>query len=331
MSDSRLPLPKAFEPLKDYLVEKPEPLRKTLTVQVVVARNILDYTVLRTEETRELNTTATPLSITRPEPTLRVVFLGGKQKAPETRTLGAILRTANETLGRNDAPICYLKDKLCMHCPRCALFGAISTRGGTQELNFKHRIEYSSAYSLLPYDEIEESITFNAIDEVTTRVGQALGETSTVAPANIFPSIVTLNTVTWKELLLALKTILATRSYGAETRTRGDVLNIILGIAAGWEEIISPLELTLELYDIFDTNKNIDEKDTNKSIDEKQIAKILRNYKKKAAFVNRTKVLSPKEVSQILKTVQDYDLTKEFLEEAYKDVDEFLAKARSLE
>jgi CRISPR type I-D-associated protein Csc2 len=198
----------------------------------------------------------------------------------------------------------------------------VSTRRGTQELNFRHRIEYSSAYSLLPYDEIEESITFNAIDEITTRVGQALGETPTVAPANIFPSIVTLNTVTWKEFLLALKTVLATRSYGGETRTRGDVSNIILGIAAGWEEIVSPLELTLELYDGFDTNK---------SIDEKQIAEILGIYQKKAAFVKRTKVLSPEEVFKILAMVQEYDLTKEFLDEAYEDVDEFLAKASSLE
>jgi len=322
MSDSRLPLPTEFEPLKDYLVEKLEPLRNALTIQVVVARNILDYTVLRTEETRELNTTATPLSVTKPEPTLRVVFLGGKQKAPETRTLGAILRTANKTLERKDAPICYLKDKLCMHCPRCALFGAVSTRRGTQELNLRHRIEYSSAYSLLPYEEIEESITFNAIDEVTTRVGQALGETPTVAPANIFPSIVAFNTVTWKEFLLALKTILGTRSYGGETRTRGDVVNVILGIAAGWEEIISPLELTLELYDRFDENQ---------PINEEEIVEILKFYQKKAAFINKVKVLSKEEVYKVLDMVQKYDFTKEFLDEVYRDVDEFLAKASSLE
>ncbi|MEM2930786.1 MAG: type I-D CRISPR-associated protein Cas7/Csc2 [Thermoproteota archaeon] len=315
-------MPKEFEVLKDYLLEKPEPLRETLSVQIILGRNIMDYTVLRTEETRELNTAVTPLSMKKPDPTLRVVFLGGKQKAAETRALGSILRTATKT-NKINTPICFLKDKLCMRCPRCALFGAVSTRKGAQELNFRHRIEYSSAFSLLPYEEIEESLAFNAIQESTTLVGQALGETPSVAPANLFPSIVTLNTVSWKEFLLTLKTLLATRSYGGETRTKGDVSNIILGIVGGWEEIISSLELTLELYDVYYS--------TTGKIDLNTIKAILDAYKTRASFIDKVKVLMPDEVLNVIKAVQQFDLSKEFLEESYKDVDEFIEKVKALE
>jgi CRISPR type I-D-associated protein Csc2 len=313
--------PQHLEILDDYFVTTPEPLRETLTIQLILARNILDYTILRTEDTRELNTVAIPLSKKNLEATLRVVFLGGKQKAAETRKLGDILRTANRVVGRNDIPNCYLKDKLCMHCPRCALFGAMTVKGGSQEMNFKHRIEYSSAFSLLPYEDLIESITFNAIDDVTSKVGQALGETPSVCPANIFPSTITLNTVTWKEFLLTIKTILATKSYGAEGRTKGDAYNAILGIAAGWEEIISPLELTLDLYDKYENAENIDTQ---------CIYSILESYKKKCAFVNKVKVLSPREVANICTSIQEYDLSQEFLISTYDDVEAYLNKANAL-
>jgi hypothetical protein len=75
-----------------------------------------------------------------------------------------------------------------------------------------------------------------------------------------------------------MKTLLATKSYGAEGRTKGDAHNVVLGIVAGWEEIISPLELTLELYKVYDDNR---------IIDGAAIYSILDSYKKKSAFVNK--------------------------------------------
>lgn len=320
LDDVTIDEPQFMQILDDYFVDVPEPLRETLTIQLVIIRNIVDYTILRTEDTRELNTTATPLSKDNMEANLRVVFLGGKQKAAETRKLGDILRTANRVVKR-DVKECYLKDKLCMHCPRCALFGAMTVQGGSQEMNLRHRIEYSSAFSLLPYEDIAESITFNAIDDATAKVGQALGETPSVSPANIFPSIITLNTVTWKEFLLAIKTILATKSYGAESRTKGDTYNAILGIAAGWEEIISPLELTLELYANYENTQNIDGN---------LIHSVLESYKKKCAFVNKVKILTTEEVANICTSIQEFDLSRQFLDHAYDDVTKYIDKAKSL-
>jgi len=43
------------ETLRPFVVDKPHPLLEARTIQLVLLREILDYTVLRTEETRELN------------------------------------------------------------------------------------------------------------------------------------------------------------------------------------------------------------------------------------------------------------------------------------
>ena len=240
----------SLEKLEAYLVPEPQPLIGAETIQLILLREVLDYTILRTEETRELNAVYTPLSIADPTPTKRVAFLGTKQKAPESRELEHLLRTANRNANRTDVPDCYLKDHLCLRCPRCGLFGATAATSGSDErANIKHRINYSTAFSLLPFENIADEITFNAINDDTQMTGQALGSRHVVRPATLFPSIVTLKGVTREELILTVKTLMACKSYGAETRTQGECRNTIVGIVAGWEEVITPLELTLELYD----------------------------------------------------------------------------------
>src|SRR2546425_5986161 len=89
----------AFQPIQPYLAEKPGPLIGAETIQLLLLREVLDYTVLRTEETRELNTVQTPLSVDDPEPVRRVAFLGTKQKAAESRELEHLLRTAATAAG----------------------------------------------------------------------------------------------------------------------------------------------------------------------------------------------------------------------------------------
>ena len=147
--------------LGNYTVAHPEPLIGAKTIQIILMREILDFTVLRTEETRELNTVATPRSISETENTMRVAFLGTKQKAVESRQLEQILRTATDE-ARLTYPVCYLKDNLCLRCPRCALFGATSTESGKGDTpNIKHRIEYSTAFSLLSHEETVEEVTLS--------------------------------------------------------------------------------------------------------------------------------------------------------------------------
>ena len=294
--------------LQPFTVEKPQPLIGAKTVQILLMREILDYTVLRTEDTRELNTVATPLSLNNGnEDTMRVAFLATKQKAAESRQLEQLLRT-----GTSEASLsvteCYLKDKLCLECPRCTLFGATSTESGRADrANIKHRIEYSTAFSLLPFEDIESSTTFNAINDLNQTTGQALGSRYAVVPATVFPSIVSLRSATLTEVILTIKTLLASKSYGAESRIGGDVRNSVFGIIGGWEEVITPLELTLELYDQSDNLVG----DTFKTIAEK--------YKPLAGNPDRVTIFSPDEVEGIVEDATNTSLDQSLLTTAYND------------
>ncbi len=299
----------AFDPVKDYLLDAPHPLIGAETIQILVMRELLDYTVLRTEETRDLNVAQTPLSVKNPEPVRRVAFLATKQKAAESRELEHMLRTARRSSGLEPVE-CYLKDNLCMNCPRCGLFGAVNTASGQAErANIKHRIEYSTAFSLVPFEEIESSTTFNAINDRDQTTGQALGQRNAVVPATLFPSVITLKSATRRELVLTMKTLLSCKSYGAESRIGGDARNHIVGIVAGWEELITALELSLELYTQQDR------------LDREDVMKILEDeYKPLAAHQSKVNILSPDQIETLVSECAEQDLDREFVEAAYQDV-----------
>ena len=325
----------AFTKVQPYLVKQPQPIIRAETIQLILMREILDYTVLRTEETRELNTVHTPLSVGKvSESVRRVAFLATKQKAAESRELEHLLRTATDKAGlkyirRNNSVllsdeaqrgdeevVCYLKDNLCMQCPRCGLYGATSTVAGQQKrANIKHRVEYSTAFSLLPFDDIGTALTFNAINDSNQTTGQALGQRFAVQPASLFPSVITLKSVTERELILTIKTLLACKSYGAESRIGGDVRNTIWGVVAGWEEVITSLELTLELADHLEA---LEPAKTKQIIEEK--------YKPIAGNPKQVVVLEPAEVESLVKTCSEIELDKTFLKGAYQDIATYRAE-----
>jgi CRISPR type I-D-associated protein Csc2 len=303
----------ALAKVQPYLVERPRPLIGAETVQLIVMREILDYTVLRTEETRELNTVHTPLSANNGnEAVRRVAFLATKQKAAESRELEHLLRTA-----RRDADLpkqeCYLKDNLCMQCPRCGLFGGTSVVPGQAErANIKHRIEYSTAFSLTPFEDIGTRLTFNAINDRNLTTGRALGDRHAVLPATLFPSVVALKSVTQRELILTVKTLLACKSYGAESRIGGDVRNSIWGVVAGWEEVITSLELSLELFDEME------------SLSPTKVGEIIANkYVPLAGNPGRVTILTPEEVEALVRACANSELDRPFLERAYEDIEQY--------
>ncbi|WP_028307043.1 type I-D CRISPR-associated protein Cas7/Csc2 [Desulfitibacter alkalitolerans] len=310
----------SIEKLKEFTVEKLNPIIGAKTVQLIIFREILDFAVFRTEEGRELNTVVTPRSIKEDDDVQRVAFIGTKQKAVESRTLERILRSAGEeALEQNlDEKLkyniqkqaeCYLKDNLCLQCPRCVLFGATSTESGKEKIaNIKHRIEYSTAFSLLPFEEVETSITFNAINDVNQKTGQALGSRYAVRPATLFPSIITLKSATLEEVILTVKTILAAKSYGAETRIGGDVRNTLVGIVGGWEEIITSMELTLELYDY------------QEDLTAERVYQILKGYKKYTGNQDKVKIISPENVNQIISEVSQTSMSIKLLASLYDQV-----------
>lgn len=298
--------------LKPYLEAKPHPLIGAKTVQLLLIREIHDFTVLRTEETRELNTVVTPLSIQQDGvDARRVAFLATKQKAAESRQMEYLLRTATLEAGMM-VDQCYLKDDLCLKCPRCGLYGGTNTQSGKgQAPNIKHRIEYSTAFSLLPFEDIESATTFNAINDDKQITGQALGTRYAVVPASIFPSIVTLRSITERELILAIKTILACKSYGAESRIGGDVRNSIFGIVGGWEEAITALEFTLEMFDRKD------------AISGDTVQAIAQAYTPLAGNPGKITVFTPEQVESIVKAATETMLDKPFLQAAYSDIDAY--------
>jgi len=304
-----------FDKIEGYLVERPRPLIGAETVQLILIREILDYTVLRTEEDRQLNAVVTPRSIKKPETIRRVAFLATKQKAAESRQLEQMLRTACHE-AELEIPECYLKDHLCMRCPRCGLFGATSTESGQADrANIKHRIEYSTAFSLLPFEDIASSTTFNAINDKDITTGQALNARHAVAPATLFPSVVTLKSVTRRELILAVKMLLSCKSYGAESRIGGDIRNTIIGVVAGWEEAITSLELVLELFDRQD------------NLTPDQVENLITTtYLPMAGNPDRISVLSSKDVEALIKACTTAKLDKAFLKECYGDIESYRAE-----
>mgnify|MGYP000604336093 CR=1 FL=1 len=85
-----------LESLRGYegYFEESIPLyRSAKTIQILLMRETHDYTIFRTEETRELNAVALPVSVEDPTETLKVAFLASKQKAPESRAYITLFRT----------------------------------------------------------------------------------------------------------------------------------------------------------------------------------------------------------------------------------------------
>ena len=95
-------------------------------------------------------------------------------------------------------------------------------------------------------------------------------------------------------------------------RIGGDCRNTFFGVIAGWEEMITPLELTLELYD---------QKD---GLDSAALKKLLeQKYKELAGNPDRLLVLEPAEVDTLVHECAQTPLDRAFLDKAYNDITEY--------
>lgn len=305
----------SFEKLTPYLVEQISPFLTAKTIQIIVIRQLMDFTILRTEDSRELNTVELPISFEEQDTKLFGLLLASKQKAVENRYYMELIRTF-KTID------CYLPQNLCMKCPRCVLFGAVKTTGG--KYNLKHRIEYSSAYSLYPFEDINEIITFNAVSEKDQTTGQALNVSHNFKPLTLFPSIITLKSGTKEELIMILKTILGAKSYGAETRIKGDVRNEILGLIGGYEELITSLELKMELSSVIREAQDLSKLEFGESINE-----ILIKYKEKAANSKNIEIIAGDKLQNLLNTVQKRSLDENLIETLLSQALNFINKVTS--
>ena len=301
--------------VRSALVPQAAALSGRETIQIILVREVQDFAIFRTEETRELNTVWTPAKADGMGEIERVAFLATKQKGAESRELEALLRTWSADSKRAAAPECYLKSQLCMSCPRCALFGATDVSGSSGKgANIKHRICYATAFSLLAADPtLRESHTFNGVDGATQLTGQTLGERESVRPGALFGSIVTLRAATEMELVLTLKVLLSCTRYGAETRIGGIVRNHVVGLVAAHEEIVSPLELTLKLCESTSTPSAVG------------VESILEHYKSRCGTPAKAHVLTPADLTRLLDAVQAVEMTSANLDAAYDAASAFRA------
>jgi CRISPR-associated protein Csc2 len=306
--------------LEEAFVEEVGLHRTSKTIQVLLLRQTHDYSIFRTEETRELNVVTLPRSAEDPTSMIRVAMLASKQKAPENRHYLRLVRTLMNDDLNEDQKKCALKDDLCQQCPRCVLFGAVSTATGrTGRFNIKHRVSYSTAYSIEAYDQVSEMVTFNAVDSVNQSTGQALGYTENVSPVVNFPSIVTLNSVTREEFIMYLKTVLSCRSYGAETRVKGDMVNHIVGISGGLEEIVTPLDLLLAASS--DSDRYLQDP-------AEETYHILQDFSKHAVFKDQLSVLTPDQLASLVSDVSDLETGFDFASDLYRQAEGFYEKLK---
>ncbi len=299
----------------EWFIDKPTPLAPAKYVSIAILRRTLDYAAFRTEADKYTNSVATPASKKANKIIDRALILASKQKAVERRHESQIIRDIMP-----EADECYLKDELCLKCPVCALNGGIKAEKGAGEISIKSRLLYQTAFSILPFEDVVESITFNAVNEKTTKTGQALGERELVKPDTHFISVVTLLAPTLDELKFYLYSMLNTTRYGAETRGMGVIENKILSLVFSDSEQFSALRLTMDIYE-----ELVEEKE-NPILTYDNILEATHNGILAMIRDGNNKVLSKDEVIALEQQLRKAKPTKKWIEKMYTDAASFREK-----
>ncbi|MBD3190845.1 MAG: hypothetical protein GF308_09390 [Candidatus Heimdallarchaeota archaeon] len=87
-----------------------------------------------------------------------------------------------------------------------------------------------------------------------------------------------------------------------------------IAIIGGWEEILTPLELSLHLYDAFDQEK---------SVSPEQVTKVIDRYKEMAGFSDKIAAITGEQLDKLVASVSEFDLTKDFLKDFKKEAESF--------
>lgn len=297
---------------KDWFVETPSPLAPAKYASVALLRTTEDYAAFRTEADKYTNSVATPAYDGSDDVIERALILASKQKAVERRHQNKILRTFDPDYE------CYLKDNLCLSCPVCALNGGIKAEAGADEISIKSRVLYQTAFSVMPFEDVVESITFNAVNEKTTKTEQALGERELVKPDTPFLSVITLLAPTLDELKFYLYGMLNTTRYGAETRGLGVIENRLLGLVLSDTEEFSALQLTMDTYE----NLVAGNEDSDLSLE--NIFGVIHDVSLSDLPEARVeRVYSRDEIPQLEKTLKESSPAKDWIDGMYKKAEEF--------
>lgn len=254
---------KHLDQLKPYLCEQIPDLISARYVQLVVLRQLESHAIFTTEGD-DLVTRKVWAGHQNRDLIPRLMMSNRKVIATERR-LGKGTMRALGILSDAAGDACYL-GKLCGKCVDCILLGFAAIRG---RVKFKYlakpggklkeyergrgnnnsRVLTDEAWSLGRSIGRVDTMTFNAIDEQTRGVTQALGDTDQILPETIFVNATTLKAVTPLELMYWLYCTLFTRRYGADASRIGKMHNCIVGIVGSRAEALSSLDLAQRFYD----------------------------------------------------------------------------------
>ncbi|MBA4537826.1 type I-D CRISPR-associated protein Cas7/Csc2 [Bacillus aquiflavi] len=228
--------------INEYVVSEVPLAPLNRKIGFVVLRELASTAVLTTEG-QTLDVEAVRAGKKSSELMSRVVLQKRKQVAPERRTG----RAFNRQYGLAEEKCEYMKG-MCGKCPDCLLYGFAATSGeGSQ----RSRILTDSAFSIRNYEQIQRTITLNAIEDTTKGgvSGSAFAEREHVRPQVFFPTIETAVDVTYAELIYILNNILTTTRYGAEANRQGFVHNHLVAIVLSNTEVTSNLSITQSVFD----------------------------------------------------------------------------------
>jgi CRISPR-associated protein Csc2 len=185
------------------------------------------------------------------ETVCRAIISKRKQIAVERREGRQLLRKNNLLFTAEDGEVtaknvCALnRNNPCAKCIDCYLYGYAVGGGGAQ----KSRVISDDAFSLLPFDQISDKKTFNALydnntmrDPVNGEPSSSIGEDEYIIPGVHFLDIEVLKDVTEGEFIYVIGNILRSKRYGAITSRIGSVTNTVLGIIGSDTELFSTLE-----------------------------------------------------------------------------------------
>jgi CRISPR-associated protein Csc2 len=244
-----------IEKHKDRFVPNIPSLPQGKFVSIVILRETKDTAIFTTEGDM-LDVEKVPAGLQDLTPVDRAVMFKRKQVAPERRTGKALLRSAGVfplTIGDREIDGCHLLDGLCGACPDCLLYGYAAVVG---EGARRSRVLTDSAFTVQPYEKVQEFKEFNYIDEKTMTSG-TVTRFDHLKPGTILPCVETLVDVTADEFIYVLGNILKTTRYGKEASREGFVRNHIVAIAFSDMELFSNLELTQAFYDAFKADDNV--------------------------------------------------------------------------
>ncbi len=307
--------------LQEGFVEEIPATPRDKYVNIVVLRETKSHTVFTTEGSN-LDVERVRRGYDNSGFMDRILMYKRKQIAPERRKGKALLREY-DALTDDD---CYLMEGMCTECPDCILYGYAAGGADSQE----SRILTDSGFTIRGFEELEENIKFNAIEDSTKGgvAGSAFNSRSHLMPEVYLPTVETLVDVTVNEFIYVLGNILRTTRYGAESNRQGTIKNHIVDIIFSDSEFTSNLELSQRMYDYYSENQA---EDLNVNTARDYLVKALDELKEEV-YTPLHSLREAGEVEPILSKLQEIysqkSKTEDFVEDLKADINHYVEETR---